>query len=607
MSTAANLGAIELNRETPLFDNTFPITIVSGANNDRTVPLSVRIIPGTRASTTGGNNERLLHFEVTDDNDPFFLYLLDVGENDFHHLKREQALLVEFSVFPQKFIELIELCLNSNVISSDTNVSQFLGKMDTSTGVFSIVEANMFKQLTHISLNLRQGNDAAIKTYLASRFFLISSISRKQQQKIDQMQDQLTAELTLRRDMANELQELRTHRDQDINTIETSHSTQIAQIQMQNLEQLEQVRQRFDAQMDAMRICLETDQRELLTTKTNSEQEIARLNSSNTTLEYKVKDLSHHLALAEEERDKYQHENQEYSTVRKSLEESNTVLERDLTRAQTKIEGLTEQLSDKDEIIAKSVALQKASEEAKDNMEEKLQTYITNNEILQEKLRLTAAEITKGNQVIARLQADGKQLKEKTKMKSEVIRRQENLVTELRGKITDLESKLSASGDNISSQKLHMTSLQRQLDDANERINESTKLIASNQEVITYLNEEINKWQLGMRSQTQVNINSVSPETTKSSTNMSSYRTALLATDLSRNSVSSPEWEKDIGLNEKDIYLKGIQNLGLADSFGGLEGLGFDGDIGFDLKSLDYYAPASSLGSSKAHSLRAYE
>ena len=64
---SANNGAIELNRESPLFDNIFPITIgiiilfiyyliiiliiiliyvVSGANNDRTVPLAVRIIPG---------------------------------------------------------------------------------------------------------------------------------------------------------------------------------------------------------------------------------------------------------------------------------------------------------------------------------------------------------------------------------------------------------------------------------------------------------------------------------------------------------------------------------------------------------------------------------
>jgi hypothetical protein len=82
---------------------------------------------------------------------------------------------------------------------------------------------------------------------------------------------------------------------------------------------------------------------------------------------------------------------------------------------------------------------------------------------------------------------------------------------------------------------------------------------------------------------------------------MSAYRSALLATDLSRNPAISPEWEKDIGLTEKDVYLKGIQNLGLADSFGGLEGLGIDGDIGFDLKSLDYYAPASSLGSSRAY------
>ena len=49
---------------------------------------------------------------------------MDVGEQDFHQFKRDQHILVEFSVFPLKIIELIHLCLSqpatetSNVLSS---------------------------------------------------------------------------------------------------------------------------------------------------------------------------------------------------------------------------------------------------------------------------------------------------------------------------------------------------------------------------------------------------------------------------------------------------------------------------------------------------------
>ena len=70
-------------------------------------PLAVRILMATRAgavgtsagsgsvasgaSGAGSMRERVLHVEVTDEADPFFLYTLDVGEEDFHELKRDQV------------------------------------------------------------------------------------------------------------------------------------------------------------------------------------------------------------------------------------------------------------------------------------------------------------------------------------------------------------------------------------------------------------------------------------------------------------------------------------------------------------------------------------
>lgn len=167
---------------------------------------------------------------MTDENDPYFLYVLDVGEQDFHHLKRDQSLLVEFLVFPSKLIELIELCLNTNANStSNTNTgnadsisnasnsqslleynsSIFTANLDMAGGALTIVESNKFKQLTHISLQLRLGNDAAIKGYLSSRLTFITTVANKRKVELAATQTELKDEKQQRTDLSKALEELR--------------------------------------------------------------------------------------------------------------------------------------------------------------------------------------------------------------------------------------------------------------------------------------------------------------------------------------------------------------------------------------------------------------
>lgn len=123
-------------------------------------PLHSVCLVGLRAQ-----KEKMFHLELTDEQDAFFLYFLDVGESDFHQLKKEQSILVEFPVFAENLIELILLC-SKNVPQGS---SHFSAHLDTTEERFSIVESNVFKQITHIALKLRRGNDAAIKDYLSSR------------------------------------------------------------------------------------------------------------------------------------------------------------------------------------------------------------------------------------------------------------------------------------------------------------------------------------------------------------------------------------------------------------------------------------------------------
>lgn len=136
---------------------------------------------------------------------------IQVGEDDYHQLKHDQCLRVDFQSFPRKFIELLESCrLDAEQSSNDpiregasyredgwadearpvslrsgggqgglgpvnsrTGGPAFLARLETvmagGVSLFSLVETNPFKELTHLSLKFRAGNDAAIKTYLAAR------------------------------------------------------------------------------------------------------------------------------------------------------------------------------------------------------------------------------------------------------------------------------------------------------------------------------------------------------------------------------------------------------------------------------------------------------
>ena len=154
---------------------------------------------------------------------------MDVSEQEFHILKREQSILVEFNVYPTKLIELLELCLIGNpssvflgdptislnnvthgfLASLDSSTSTFIAKLDTATGIFSVVEANKFKQLTHISLLLKPGDDNSIKMYLASRLALSLNASKKQTLSIQDLKMRLQTEESHNQEISSELLNLK--------------------------------------------------------------------------------------------------------------------------------------------------------------------------------------------------------------------------------------------------------------------------------------------------------------------------------------------------------------------------------------------------------------
>lgn len=60
------------------------------AGGARVIDLTVRLLSGTDAKG-GSLRQRVLHLEVSDDGDPFFLHSLTISEGEFSALATEQV------------------------------------------------------------------------------------------------------------------------------------------------------------------------------------------------------------------------------------------------------------------------------------------------------------------------------------------------------------------------------------------------------------------------------------------------------------------------------------------------------------------------------------
>jgi spindle assembly abnormal protein 6 len=621
--------SMELHRETPVFDQGLLIKQCQGTSESRTTPLSFRVIPGTRSITgSSGQSERLFHFEVTDENDPYFLYVLDVGEQDFHLLKRDQALLVEFPVFPTKIVELLQSCLDSQEkleqlheaskkdISGDENTdnninentthhspashetSSFIAKLDTASGIFSIIEMNEFKQLTHISLQMRQGNDSAIKSYLASRLSLYMSKCSTMQLQLSSTTNELKSELSERNNIAKALEEIKSHKDVAEESLRSAHTNEIAHIQMTFMNQADDARKRYENQLETARNEIDKLRSENKQISLDAEESTLELKRERQHLEFRERELSRLLESAEGDRDRVFNECREISTSKRASDDECSRLERELAREGAKCEAYKLQVKDRDEMVQTAKDLQHSAEDSRKLMEEKLDLYLSDNENLREKIKQGSMEMTRGNAVIQRLQIDKKTLTDKVKTKSDVIRKQEQLVSDLRSKNAEIERLLLTSEENIKMASTQQDNTENKLKEALERLAESTNIISSNKEVIAYLNEEINKWQLGLRTGTegiamgtglgvtdtvepskwksfQSDINSLnnsaqmfSPDTTK---------------DISYGGYHATNITSDKSATAGDFYQQGLNNLGLSDTL-------IHGETGSGLEHLEYYA-----------------
>jgi spindle assembly abnormal protein 6 len=129
----------------------------------------------------------------------------------------------------------------------------FTLKLDTSSGIFSIVESNQFKQLTHIYLQLRPGNDSIIKSYLAARLFFISCKAKRLDERLEKTKRSLDEEEALRKELETELIDLKKFRENELHTLEIKHNEEITKLKFEYNEVQHVMKVNFDMELTQQR------------------------------------------------------------------------------------------------------------------------------------------------------------------------------------------------------------------------------------------------------------------------------------------------------------------------------------------------------------------
>lgn len=409
---------------------------------------------------------------------------------------------------PTKVIELLEHCIasSSTVTSGDTAASAlnedssiYTAKLNITTGVFSVILSNHFNNVLTLNLQMIAGDDSAIKSYLAARMNLSLDTNRRQGMEIAMLKARCEENESVIEELKIATHELRTQKNVDIQSLRAEHSQELSQMQRLALESAEETRQKFEEQILTLKSSLESTQKELHSRTMTTQQTIADLEHDRSQFDFKNRDLIRILTGVESDRDRLLKETEDLHNTRRILEEERAITLRDMTRLESKVEALQQQLKDRDDSMLKSQLLQKASEEAKLTAEERTKLFAQRTEECLSMLNQRSEELQTSQTRVERLTNELTTLKKSLTDKNEVIRQQEHLIQEQRKKNTNLERQCGKSEDDFRRlQELH-DRCKRDLIEAKAKLQESQGLIDQNQNVIEYLNAELSRNQLGDR------------------------------------------------------------------------------------------------------------
>ncbi|XP_072927664.1 spindle assembly abnormal protein 6 homolog isoform X1 [Hemitrygon akajei] len=469
---------------------------------------NVRLTVGWQ-SGSNAIHKKDLSVRLTDDTDPFFLYNLMISEDDFLSLKNQQGLLVEFSAFPQRFIELLDQCIqeqNKDVPRFTLQLVTQSPALDHMPASLNIIETNPFKHLTHLSLKLLPGNDNEIKKYLAVCLHNVKIENVSLQERLHRTEEDLMKRLSITQqtlaEKSKELDRLRNEWTTHTNLMTNKHSQEVTL----EREKALQAQTHYQQQWEQQKKEIEVTNSQTVQHLERRIAEIEAVNKDLTERKYKsesaIREMKAKLCVMEEE---CQRSKQEVISLRRenaTLDAECHEKEKLLNQLRTRTAVLEQEVKDKEQVVTRTTEVCESMQEHKKNLEESLEQKQQQMGKLEATVKSLSEELLKANEIIKKLQGDIKKLMEKIKLKNAVTMQQEKLLGEKTQILQKEQQELADVQQVLRHKEEEVCKLQEKLDATVTKLEESKQLLKTNENVISWLNKQLNENKLASLQET---------------------------------------------------------------------------------------------------------
>ncbi|XP_076814411.1 spindle assembly abnormal protein 6 homolog [Clavelina lepadiformis] len=475
---------------------------------DRQVSIKITVELQT---TTSPLHRKDLLVRLTDGKDPFFLYTLCLGEEDFQCLKTQQGLLVDFSAFPQRFIALLEQCHAEEKNDGPKFLLQFVMEdgltagfgINHGNGALKVIETNPFKHLTHLTLSFIPGTDSDVKKYLASclkttlekQLVLrekLAATERDLGMRLDQARQQLSSR-------TRELDNLRSEAGGRSERLASNHARELNMEREKALKMQEEMQQRYDKDKKE----LDTSYQKTLRQKECRLTEVENINKDLTDRRYRaeatIREQKTKLTALEEEHRRCRADLQQTRRENSSLEAERHNQEKTIQQLKTRVAVMEQELLDKEQLVSRITASLDAAQQQKEQLDGRIAEQQTQIKKLEGTIKTMSDEILKGNEIIKRLQDELRGYMAKVKLKNEVTTRQENVLREKEQMYEKNKSELEEKTKALQTREDDLNKLKEQLEAALSKLEESKGLLKTNENVINWLNKQLNERQISSR------------------------------------------------------------------------------------------------------------
>jgi spindle assembly abnormal protein 6 len=433
------------------------------------------------------SRSRVISIEITDESDPFFHHSLILTEVDFAALRDDQSLLVDFSSFPDMLIALLRSTSSSSDIASREYSCILTVRGDPTPGgtsCMSIVQTNHFKNLTHLSLQLRLATDASLKRYLAARLTytkellvesnasLINSLGASK--KFSSLAESRLADLTT----------LQSELEKHVNSLTSKHALELAEAKAVAQSERADAELSFRRAHEALVV-----QHEAITAEAQANEARVRTELQSVQAELSMTKIALQTALNSEsilrgelatksEEIRYLHD----ARVTSSFLESKS--SKESMQLTTRCAILEQQVSDQRELLTRSQAQANQSEQLCERLEEDVGIYKALYEKNQEKLERSVKEIEKGNEVISRLD-------ESVRAKTDQLKQLQDRLAERERTVLAIQREVDNARSTLERERQSREASEAALELSKNHLKQARETLAGNEQVIAWLNKEL--------------------------------------------------------------------------------------------------------------------